>query len=117
MPSKRGIDTTAPEFDPEAFLDLLGEDVTYIQHEVLREILEVQAGVEYLQRHVLNGRTAAESFRKCVPAACYGDLEADILKLVNGEFKASIFTIDPISHFHLRSSSSFSSAFQCTWIK
>ncbi|KAG0567623.1 hypothetical protein KC19_7G149200 [Ceratodon purpureus] len=99
MPFKRGIDMTAPDFDPHAFLDLLGEDFMYIQHEVLREILELQGDVEYLRRQGLNGRTDIESFRKCVPVVSYADIEADILKLVNGE-QPSIFTVDPITHFH-----------------
>lgn len=85
MPSKRGIDTTAPDFDPQDFLDLLAEDVMFIQHEKLREILEVQADVEYLRRVGLNGRTDVESFRKCVPIVSYGDLEADIMRVVNAQ--------------------------------
>ncbi|KAG0603026.1 hypothetical protein M758_10G060100 [Ceratodon purpureus] len=102
MPMRRGIDPTAPGFDPEDFLDLLAEDVMYIQHEKLREILEVQANVEYLQRHGLNGRTDVESFRKCVPVVSYGDLEDEIMRLVNGE-KNPILSVDPIISFNFSS--------------
>lgn len=104
MPAKRGIDPTAPGFDPEDFFDLVSEDVMCVQHAKLREILEVMGNVEYLQRHGLNGRTDVESFRKCVPVVSYGDLEDDIMRLVNGE-KAPIFTVDPITDFNFRSSS------------
>lgn len=117
MPSKRGIDTTAPDFDTESFLDLLGEDVMYLQHTKLREILKLQANTEYLQRHGLNGRTDVESFRKSVPIVSYGDLEADILRLVRGETKAAIFTVDPITHFNFRSVSYSLSLFSSTAIK
>jgi hypothetical protein len=106
MPSRRGIDPFAPDFDPEAFVDLLGEHMMQIQHEVLREILELQADVEYLRRHGLNGRTDVESFRKCLPVVSYGDIEADIMKLVNGDPKAPVLSADPIAYFHIRSFSS-----------
>lgn len=102
FPSKRGIDPTAPEFDPEDFLNLLGEDVMFIQHEKLRQILELQADVEYLRRVGLNGSTDVGSFRKCVPVVSYSDLEADITRVVNGE-KTPIFTVDPITSLNLRS--------------
>ncbi|KAG0589054.1 hypothetical protein KC19_2G288100 [Ceratodon purpureus] len=103
MPSKRGIDTSAPDFEVETVLDLLGEDVMYIQHVVLREVLELQADAEYLRRLGLNGRNDVESFRKCVPVVSYSDMEADILKVVNGESATSIFTVDPITHFNMSS--------------
>lgn len=49
MPSKRGINTS-DELGPEAFLDPLGEDAMYIQHELLREILKHPTmDVEYLR--------------------------------------------------------------------
>lgn len=104
MPHRRGINTTAPDFDCEDYIDLVSEDVMLIQHEKLREILEVQGNVEYLQRHGLNGRTDAESFRKCLPVVTYADIEDDIMRLVNGE-KTHIFTVDPITNFNLRLSS------------
>lgn len=102
MPHRRGIDTTAPDFDFETYLDLVSEDVMLIQHEKLREILEVQGNVEYLQRHGLNGRTDAESFRKCLPVVTYADIQDDMMRLVNGE-KTHIFTMDPITDFNLSS--------------
>jgi hypothetical protein len=101
QPSRRGIDPSAPGFDPEDFLDLLAEDVMCIQHAKLREILEVQADVEYLRRHGLDGRTDVESFRKCVPVVSYGDLEGDVTRLVNGD-QSPILTVDPIIAFNMR---------------
>lgn len=46
MPSKRGMDTRAPEFDTEAFLDMPREEFMHIQREKLQEVLELQAGVK-----------------------------------------------------------------------
>jgi hypothetical protein len=52
----------APDFDPEEFLDLLGEDVMCISMKSSTiEVLELQADLEYLRRLGLNGRTDIES--------------------------------------------------------
>jgi hypothetical protein len=101
MPMKRGINCEAPDFDPQGFVDLVAEDVGLIQRMKLQEILSHNANVEYLQRHGLNGRTDAASFKKCVPVVSYADMQPDILRLVNGE-TALILTADPISEFSLR---------------
>lgn len=102
MPMKRGINCEAPDFDPQGFVDLVAEDVGLIQRMKLQEILSHNGNVEYLQRHGLNGRTDAASFKKCVPVVSYADMQPDILRLVNGE-TAPILTADPISEFSLRS--------------
>jgi hypothetical protein len=77
-----------------------------IQQEKLREILGRNAEVEYLQRHGMGGRADVESFRQCVPVVSYGDVEEDIMKLVQGkdlDQKRPILTVDPITHFNIRS--------------
>ena len=102
MPSKRGIDMTDPQFDPEEFMDMLARESASIQRERLREILARNASVEYLQRHGLNGRTDVESFRRFVPVVTYEDLESDMMSLVNGKTTAPIFTVDPIESFVIR---------------
>ncbi|CAK9862846.1 unnamed protein product [Sphagnum jensenii] len=99
---KRGINCQAPDFDPQGFVDLVAEDVGLIQRMKLQEILSHNGNVEYLQRHGLNGRTDAASFKKCVPVVSYADMQPDILRLVNGE-TAPILTADPISEFSLSS--------------
>lgn len=105
LPTRRGINPEDPGFDPEEFLDMLCEQGMAIQREKLREIVARNSEVEYLQRHGLAGRTDVESFRQCLPVVTYSDLEEDIMKLVNGhqEEKRPIFSVEPISHFNIRS--------------
>jgi len=102
MPSRRDIDFTAPDFDPDAFLDLVAADVGLIQRQKLHDILSRNANVEYLQRHGLNGRTDVASFKQCVPVINYQDVETDILRLVNGDTSAPILTAEPVIEFQLR---------------
>jgi hypothetical protein len=103
MPSKRGIDMTNPQFDPEEFMDMLAQEFASIQREKLREILARNASVEYLQRHGLKGRTDVESFRRLVPVVTYEDLESDLMSLANGKTTtAPILTVDPIESFIIR---------------
>ncbi len=102
MPSRRDTDFTAPDFDPDAFLDLVTADVGLIQRQKLHDILSRNANVEYLQRHGLNGRTDVASFKECVPVINYQDVETDILRLVNGDTSAPILTAEPIVEFQLR---------------
>jgi hypothetical protein len=102
MPSRRDTDFTAPDFDPDAFLDLVAADVGLIQRQKLHDILSRNANVEYLQRHGLNGRTDVASFKQCVPVINYQDVETDILRLVNSDTSAPILTAEPIVEFQLR---------------
>ncbi|CAK9208572.1 unnamed protein product [Sphagnum troendelagicum] len=103
MPSRRDTDFTAPDFDPDAFLDLVAADVGLIQRQKLHDILSRNANVEYLQRHGLNGRTDVASFKQCLPVINYQDVETDILRLVNGDTSAPILTAEPIVEFQLSS--------------
>ena len=116
LPSRRGLNPEDPGFDPEEFLDKLCEEAMSIQ----REILGRNAEVEYLQRHGLGGRTDVESFRQCVPLVSYGGVEEDIMKLVQGmdqdqdqDQKRPILTVDPITHFNIRSLNNHT-CFQCS---
>lgn len=104
MPSKRGIDMTDPQFDPEEFMDMLAQEFASIQREKLREIVARNASVEYLQRHGLKkGRTDdVQSFRRLVPVVTYEDLESDLMSLANGKTTAPILTVDPIESFIIR---------------
>ena len=104
MPSKRGIDMTDPQFDPEEFMDMLAQEFASIQREKLREIVARNASVEYLQRHGLKkGQTDdVKSFRRLVPVVTYEDLESDIMSLVNGKTTAPILTVDSIESFIIR---------------
>nr|GMD36897.1 indole-3-acetic acid-amido synthetase GH3.6-like [Ipomoea batatas] len=78
------------------------EDVTtnavQIQEQVLNAILSSNAGVEYLLRHGLNGRTDRETFKKLIPVVTYEDIKPDIYRVANGE-PSSIICSKPISEF------------------
>lgn len=103
LPSRRAIDLAKDPSGLQAqeFMEVVAEEGMNIQRQKLREILTKNAGVEYLQRHGLGGRTDVESFRECVPVVSYEDLEADLMRLVNGD-KSPILTADPITNFIIR---------------
>jgi auxin responsive GH3 family protein len=103
LPSRRAIDLAKDPSGLQAqeLLEVLAEEGMNIQREKLREILIRNAGVEYLQRHGLGGRTDVESFRECVPVVSYEDLEADLMRVVNGD-KSPILTSDRITNFIIR---------------
>ncbi|KAL8110040.1 indole-3-acetic acid-amido synthetase GH3.6-like isoform X2 [Apium graveolens] len=69
-----------------------------IQKQVLCEILTRNAGVEYLQRTGLDGRTDIDSFKKFVPIITYEDIRTDINRIANGD-KSPILCSQPISEF------------------
>ena len=103
LPSRRGIELTKDPTGAQAaeLMEVLAEEGMIIQRQKLREILTRNAGVEYLQRHGLGGRTDVESFRQCIPVVSYEDLEPDLMRLVNGD-KSPILTSDPIINFIIR---------------
>ncbi|XP_061369644.1 indole-3-acetic acid-amido synthetase GH3.6-like [Gastrolobium bilobum] len=78
------------------------EDVTAnadeVQKNTLAEILSLNANVEYLQRHGLNGHTDRETFKKLVPVITYEDVQPDINRIANGD-TSPILTSKPISEF------------------
>lgn len=103
LPSRRGIELTKDPTGAQAaeLMEVLAEEGMIIQRQKLKEILTRNAGVEYLQRHGLGGRTDVESFRQCIPVVSYEDLEPDLMRLVNGD-KSPILTSDPIINFNIR---------------
>ncbi|GAB2274852.1 hypothetical protein Dimus_009624 [Dionaea muscipula] len=78
------------------------EDVTMnadrVQTRVLDEILTRCAGVEYLQRHGLNGPTDRDTFKKLIPVIDYEDILPDIQRIANGD-TSKILCSHPISEF------------------
>ncbi|KAF2285882.1 hypothetical protein GH714_008678 [Hevea brasiliensis] len=76
------------------------EDVTSnpdeVQKKVLEEILSLNAHVEYLQRHGLNGHTDRETFKKLMPIITYEDIQPDINRIANGD-TSPILCSKPIS--------------------
>ncbi|KAJ9182773.1 hypothetical protein P3X46_006729 [Hevea brasiliensis] len=78
------------------------EDVTSnpdeVQKKVLEEILSLNAHVEYLQRHGLNGHTDRETFKKHMPIITYEDIQPDINRIANGD-TSPILCSKPISEF------------------
>ncbi|KAG8658095.1 indole-3-acetic acid-amido synthetase GH3.6 [Manihot esculenta] len=78
------------------------EDVTSnadeVQKKVLEEILSLNAHVEYLQRHGLNGHIDRDSFKKFMPVITYEDIQPDINRIANGD-TSPILCSKPISEF------------------
>ncbi|KAJ1394178.1 GH3 family [Sesbania bispinosa] len=78
------------------------EDVTsnadQVQKKVLAEILSLNANVEYLQKHGLNGHTDPHTFKKLVPVTTYDDIQPYINRIANGD-TSPILTSNPISEF------------------
>ncbi|KAK1370032.1 indole-3-acetic acid-amido synthetase GH3.6 [Heracleum sosnowskyi] len=79
-------------------IEYLTRNADTIQKQVLSEILTRNAGVEYLQRHGLDGRTDIDSFNKFVPISTYEDIKPDINRIANGD-KSPILCSHPISEF------------------
>ncbi|RVW26805.1 Indole-3-acetic acid-amido synthetase GH3.6 [Vitis vinifera] len=69
------------------------EDVTMnakeVQMQVLSEIITRNSNVEYLQRHGLNGRVDADTFKKIVPVVTYEDMLPDIERIANGDISGT----------------------------
>ncbi|XP_031091361.1 indole-3-acetic acid-amido synthetase GH3.6-like [Ipomoea triloba] len=87
------------------FVEDVTTNVVQIQERVLNDILSSNAGVEYLLRQGLNGRTDRETFKKLIPVVTYEDVKPDIDRVVNGE-PASIICSKPISEFSTSSGTS-----------
>ncbi|KAE8725434.1 Indole-3-acetic acid-amido synthetase GH3.17 [Hibiscus syriacus] len=71
-----------------------------IQDELLSEILNRNAGTEYLRR-LLHGQTDKQLFKKNVPVVAYEDLKPYIDRIANGE-RSDILLADPITGFFMR---------------
>lgn len=80
------------------FIEYVTANADEVQKQVLAEILARNAGVEYLQRHGLGGRTDTKSFKKLVPVITYEDIQPDINRIADGD-KSLILCSQPISEF------------------
>ncbi|XP_061375159.1 indole-3-acetic acid-amido synthetase GH3.5-like [Gastrolobium bilobum] len=80
------------------FIEVLTANPDEVQKNTLAEILSLNANVEYLQRHGLNGHTDRETFKKLVPVITYEDVQPDINRIANGD-TSPILTSKPISEF------------------
>ncbi|KAL8144265.1 hypothetical protein V2J09_017297 [Rumex salicifolius] len=80
------------------FIEEATSNADEVQRRVLGEILTRNAGVEYLQRHGLHGRTDRDSFKKSVPVIKYEDIALDIARIANGD-SSSVLSSSPISEF------------------
>lgn len=83
------------------FIEYVTANADEVQKQVLAEILSRNAGVEYLQRHGLGGRTDTKSFKKLVPTVTHEDIQPDINRIANGD-KSPILCSQPISEFLTR---------------
>ncbi|EFJ20685.1 hypothetical protein SELMODRAFT_233086 [Selaginella moellendorffii] len=73
-----------------------------IQRELLQQILEKNAGTEYLTRHGLDEESnLVDGFYK-LPLVEYNDIEADIKRIADGD-TGRILCSDPISQFFISS--------------
>ncbi|XP_074557294.1 putative indole-3-acetic acid-amido synthetase GH3.1 [Curcuma longa] len=92
----------APEAHLKAlrFIEHATANADVVQRRVLSEILRQNAAAEYLRRHGLSGRAAADpdAFKRLVPVVTYEDLHPDILRIAHGD-TFPILSGRPISEF------------------
>ncbi|CAI9115053.1 OLC1v1015887C1 [Oldenlandia corymbosa var. corymbosa] len=87
------------------FLEEMTKNADEVQEKVLDEILSRNSGVEYLQRHGLNGQIERETFKKNMPVISYEDIMPDVTRVANGD-KSQILCSQPISGFLMSSGTS-----------
>ncbi|KAJ6819794.1 putative indole-3-acetic acid-amido synthetase GH3.1 [Iris pallida] len=82
------------------FIENVTANADAVQERVLLEILSQNACTEYLTRHGLVGRSAADAnaYRRQVPLVSYEDIQPDILRIANGD-TSPILSGRPISEF------------------
>lgn len=77
------------------------EDLTWnakqVQEDLLKEILTLNSGTEYLQ-NFLHGSSAKELFKKNVPKVTYEDVKPYIDRVVHGD-PSNIISALPITNF------------------
>lgn len=85
------------------FIEHVTANADVVQRRVLSEILGQNAAAEYLRRHGLSGRAAADpdAFKRLIPVVTYEDLQPDILRVAQGD-TSPIFSGRPISEFLTR---------------
>nr|CAB3475731.1 unnamed protein product [Digitaria exilis] len=86
-----------------AEFDRLTRNAAAVQLETLRQILDGNAGAEYLQRHGLAGRTDPDAFRTCLPVATHDDLEPYIRRVADDGDTSGVLTAKPITSISLSS--------------
>ncbi|EOY13039.1 Indole-3-acetic acid-amido synthetase GH3.17 [Theobroma cacao] len=79
-------------------LEKLTTDAYQIQEQVLEDILNRNAGTEYL-RGFLNGQCDKQHFKKNVPIVTYDDIEPYIHRIANGE-SSDILLAEPVTGFY-----------------
>ncbi|CAH8380861.1 unnamed protein product [Eruca vesicaria subsp. sativa] len=103
--------STISDFNEEEkgkVLQDLTSNAKQIQDDLLKEILTLNAGTEYLKDFLhggLHGRSAKELFKKNVPIVTYEDVKPYIDRVVNGE-PSNILSVLPITNFLLTSGTS-----------
>ncbi|EPS63059.1 hypothetical protein M569_11729, partial [Genlisea aurea] len=80
------------------FIDDVTARADQVQELVLSEILSRNAGVEYLNRYGLDGRTDRQSFKTTLPVVNYEDILPDINRIAAGD-TSPILCSAPISEF------------------
>ncbi|KAL0803770.1 hypothetical protein Bca101_096260 [Brassica carinata] len=80
------------------------EDLTWnvkqIQDDLLKEILTLNSGTEYLQ-NFLHGSSAKEIFKKKLPVVTYKDVKPFFDRVANGE-SSDIISALPLTNFFMR---------------
>lgn len=77
------------------FIENVTRNADQVQKQVLAGILTQNSGVEYLQRHGLDGCTDSNSFKKMIPVISYEDILPDINRIASGD-KSPILCSQPI---------------------
>ncbi|CAH8300151.1 unnamed protein product [Eruca vesicaria subsp. sativa] len=78
-------------------LEDLTSNVKQIQDDLLKEILTLNSGTEYLQ-NFLHGSSAKELFKKNLPIVTYKDVKTYIDRVANGE-PSNVISALPITNF------------------
>ncbi|KAK8527018.1 hypothetical protein V6N12_054246 [Hibiscus sabdariffa] len=92
------------EIDAMKMIEEITTNAEQTKDKLLGEILERNAGTEYLSRYI-NGKTDKELFKKNVPVVTYEDIKPYIYRIANGE-TSNILTGKPVIQFHLSSGTS-----------
>ncbi|GMJ02853.1 Gretchen Hagen 3.17 [Hibiscus trionum] len=92
------------EFDGMKMIEEITTNAEQTQEQLLRQILERNAGAEYLSRY-LNGETDKHLFKKNVPIVTYEDIKPYIDRIANGE-TSNVLTAESVIQFYRSSGTS-----------
>ncbi|KAL5204427.1 hypothetical protein ABZP36_009298 [Zizania latifolia] len=95
MSEKKGA-LSCEDVEVIARFERVTRDAAGVQRETLRRILDENAGVEYLRKLGLAGRTDPDSFRACVPIASHANLEPYIQRIADGD-TFPVITAKPVT--------------------